>query len=350
MTTCKDSGEKQTQKVTTSSQATAIDILMNWLNENLPATTINAIGYRVVHGGPDHSQPELITDDFEQKLQSFASFDPEHAPATLEIIEEMRKRFPNTPHIACFDTAFFHNLPRVAQLLPLPRKYEAKGLRRYGFHGLSYAYLLSAFRAMADETEADGKIIFAHLGSGVSLAAVDNGKPIDTTMSFTPASGIIMSSRSGDLDPNIFGFLSQQTGMSLYEFNHMINFESGLLGVSELSADMYTLLQNEESNPKAAEAVELFVYQVVKSIGALTAALGGIDALVFSGGIGEQSSILRKRITEKLKFLGVKLNIEANDKHSEVISTHESQVGVYVIPTDEAKIITEQVIETLAKN
>jgi len=341
------SGDTQTQQLTVADQAVAVDALMLWLTKAIPTGTIMAIGHRIVHGGPNYSQPQLITDELERTLQSFAAYDPEHAPAALHLIHTLRRRFPDVPQVACFDTAFFHDLPRVAQLLPLPREYQAMGLRRYGFHGLSYTYLLQAFGAAAGETAANGRIIFAHMGSGVSLAAVHGGKPVDTTMGFTPTSGVVMSSRSGDLDPGVLSYLHVQTGMTIEQYGHMVNFESGLLGVSGLSADMYTLLQRESADEHAAEAVELFVYQIKKAIGALATTLGGLDSLIFAGGIGEQSSVLRGRIADGLGFLGIQLDAASNERHDELISAKGSQVGVHVLPTDEAHIISEQVIQVV---
>ncbi len=337
----------QTRTLAIADQTTAIEFLLRWLADTIPTENIAAIGHRFVHGGPTYNKPELVTDELEQELSSFINFDPEHAPAALQLLRALRQQFPDVPHVACFDTAFFHDMPRVAQQLPLPRKYESFGLRRYGFHGLSYAYLLSAFGDHAGETAANGRIIFAHLGSGASLAATRESQPVDTTMGFTPASGIVMSSRSGDLDPGIIGYLHQQTGMSVEEYNHMVNFESGLLGISESSADMYTLLQHEATDVRAAEAINLFVYQVRKSIGALSTTLGGLDSLVFSGGIGERSAPIRTRVCKGLEFLGIKLDEANNARGADLVSAAGSRVGVHVIPTDEAQTITRQVIEIL---
>ncbi|PIZ62318.1 acetate/propionate family kinase [Candidatus Saccharibacteria bacterium CG_4_10_14_0_2_um_filter_52_9] len=339
--------EKQTHQLDGVDYGSAIDHLVQWLVAEVPLEEIAAIGHRVVHGGPAHSQPELLTDDLERELSSLIAFDPGHAPAALQLINVLRQQFPDVPQMACFDTAFFHDMPRVAQQLPLPRKYEAQGLRRYGFHGLSYNYLLAAFGEMAGETAANGRVIFAHLGSGASLAATFGGQPVDTTMGFTSASGIMMSSRTGDLDPGIIGFLNQQGGLSIEDYGHMVNFESGLVGVSETSADMYTLLQAETTDERAAEAVNLFVYQVKKSIGALAASLGGLDSLIFSGGIGEQSPLIRQRVVEGLGFLGIELDDTANQQQAELISAPHSTAGVHVIATDEAQVIARQAKEIL---
>ncbi len=335
---------------TTSANITAVvSELLDLVTTNLPAGGLSAIGHRLVFGGPNYNQPQLITESLIKELDSLTDLDPEHMPAALRLVEIMQQRFPDTPQVACFDTAFFHDLPRVAQLLPLPRKYLSQGLRRYGFHGISYDYLLSAFRKIAGVEAARGNIIFAHLGSGASLAAVQGGKPIDTTMGFTPSSGIMMATRTGDLDPNIVGYLKRQKNMSIDDFSHMVNFESGWLGVSELSADMYSLLENESTNAQADEAINLFVYQVKKTIGAMAAALGGLNSLVFSGGIGEQSSVLRARICEGLGFLGVELDENSNNQQLELISAAHSQVGVHVIPTNEASVIVRQTYKIISK-
>ncbi len=330
--------------------AAAITALLDELDNKIPRHDVSAISHRVVHGGPKYNHPQIITDELKQELRALASFDPVHNPVALELINVLGQRFPDITQVACFDTAFFHDLPRVAQTMSLPRKYQAQGLRRYGFHGLSYTYLLSAFREMAGEAAANGRVIFAHLGSGASLAATKHGKPIDTTMSFTPASGILMSSRSGDLDPGIAWYLHRQDGMDLEEYNRMVNFESGLVGVSGLSADMLTLLQNEADDKRAAEAVDLFCYQVKKSIGALAATLDGVDSLIFSGGIGEQAPAIRWRICEGLDFLGVNLDQAANEQQAALISAPGSGVGVHVIPTDESLVMAELAIDLISKN
>lgn len=339
--------DKQTQTVSVDDQNAAASMLMNWLTGAMTGQTIDAIGHRVVHGGPNYSQPTLITNEVIEELRGFTNFDPEHMPFALELIEGLGRHYVGIPQVACFDTAFFHDLPRVATLLPIPREYQAEGLRRYGFHGLSYTYLQSAFRDIAGDVAADGNVIYAHLGSGASLAATSHSKPVDTTMGFTPASGIMMSSRSGDIDPGIVWYLEQKHGLSGQDFNTMVNFKSGLLGVSGLSADMHSLLEQEATNEAAADAVNLFVRQVRKAIGALTATLGGLDSLVFSGGIGEQSSIIRSRICEDLGFLGITVSDEQNNAQARLISDTASRVGVHVIPTDEAQVITTQVLATL---
>ena len=249
--------------------------------------------------------------------------------------------------MACFDTAFHYDLPRVARLLPIPRRYEAQGVRRYGFHGLSYAFLMRELARLAGAEAARGRVILAHLGNGASLAAVREGKPVDTSMAFTPAAGVPMSTRSGDLDPGLVWYLARTEKMDAKEFNEMVNFQSGLLGVSETSADMRDLLQREGQDVRAAEAVELFCYQVRKWIGAFAAALGGLDTLVFAGGIGENASPIRARVCDGLGFLGIELEQRRNVKHAPLISPDSGRVKVRVIRTDEALMIASSVARVL---
>lgn len=345
-------GDHQTNEkaLKVKTKSSAVTELLYWLNDKIPGGEIDAIGHRIVHGGPNYDKPQLITDEIEKGLESLAAIDPEHIPATLQLIDILKQHFPNAPQIACFDTSFFFDLPRVAQLIAIPKKYQSKGIKKYGFHGISYTYLLAKYQDLTGEELGNKKIILAHLGSGASLAAVSNGRPVDTSMSFTPASGIMMSSRSGDLDPGIVGYLHNQTGMSVDTFTRMVNFDSGLKGVSGLSEDMYTLLQNESTNSSAAEAVELFVYQVKKTIGSLSATLGGLDTLIFSGGIGEQSSIIRSRICDGLNYLGVSLDASKNDSNQFDISSQQSTVGIHVLQTDEALVIANEVYKIMRGN
>lgn len=308
--------------------------------------TVEVIAQRVVHGGTRYAAPTLIDDELTAELHELATFDPRHMPATIAVISALRQHFPNVPQVASFDTSFFTDLPIIAQLTTLPRKYQALGLRRYGFHGLSYQYLLGAFAGLAGESAANGRVIIAHLGSGSSITAFRGGRPLDTTMGFSPASGIPMSTRSGDIDPGIVAFLRGQ-GVEGEAFDRIVNEQSGLLGVSELSADMLTLLQQESINAQAAEAVELFCYQARKSIGAFAAVLGGVDSIIFSGGIGEQAPLIRTRICAGLRYLGVDIDDEPNARHADLISSANSKVGVHVIPTDEAQILCRNTYQTI---
>ena len=236
------------------------------------------------------------------ELRRLSPFDPEHLPEEILLTEAFRRRFPDLPQVACFDTAFHHDLPRVARLLPIPRRYEAQGVRRYGFHGLSYAFLVGELARIAGTEAAQGRVILAHLGNGASLAAVHDGKSIDTSMSFTPTAGVPMSTRSGDLDPGLVWYLARTEQMSAKQFNEMVNFQSGLLGISETSSDMHDLLKCDTRDVRAAEAMALFCYQVKKWIGAFAAALGGLDTLVFAGGIGENAPTVRTRICDGLEI------------------------------------------------
>jgi acetate kinase len=249
--------------------------------------------------------------------------------------------------VACFDTAFHHDLPRVAQLLPIPRRYEAQGVRRYGFHGLSYAFLMGELARLAGTKAAQGRVILAHLGNGASLAAVYRGKSMDTSMSFTPTAGVPMSTRSGDLDPGLVWYLARTEHLDAKGFNEMVNFKSGLLGVSETSSDMRDLLEHETQDVRAAEAVALFCYQVKKWIGAFAAALGGLDTLVFAGGIGENAPVVRARICDGMGFLGIQLEERRNAANEGVISSETSRVPVRVIPTDEELMIARMVRRVL---
>jgi acetate kinase len=249
--------------------------------------------------------------------------------------------------VACFDTAFHHDLPAVARLLPIPRRLEAQGVRRYGFHGLSYAFLMGELARLAGPKAAQGRVILAHLGNGASLSAVHQGKSIDTSMSFTPTAGVPMSTRSGDLDPGLIWYLARTEKMSAKEFNKMVNFESGLLGMSETSSDMHDLLDCETQDVRANDAVALFCYQVKKWIGAFAAALGGLDALVFAGGIGEKAPVVRARICDGLGFLGIELEEKLNAVNAGVISTDGSRVTVRVIHTDEEWMIAQTVCRVL---
>jgi acetate kinase len=280
-------------------------------------------------------------------LRQLSPFDPEHLPEEILLTDAFHRRFPGLPQVACFDTAFHHDMPRVARLLPIPRRFEAQGVRRYGFHGLSYSFLMQELARRAGPAATQGRVILAHLGNGASLAAVRQGKPVDTSMGFTPAAGIPMSTRSGDLDPGLLWYLARVEGMDARGFNTMVNFQSGLLGVSETSSDMRDLLAHEAGDARAAEAVALFCYQLKKWIGAMAAALGGLDTLVFAGGIGEHAPVVRARACDGLGFLGIELEEKLNVAGAEVISKAASRVSVRVIHTDEEWMIARSVCQVL---
>ena len=320
---------------------------LEYLLKRLAGTTgdagFGAVGHRVVHGGPRYRDPQSVDSAMLAELRRIRSFDPEHLPSEIALMEVFAANFPNVPQIACFDTAFHSTMPRVAKLLPIPRRYEAQGVQRYGFHGLSYAYLMQELERLGGARAAKGRVILAHLGNGASMAAVRGGRSIDTTMAFTPAAGLVMSTRSGDLDPGLVWYLARTEKMTPRKFNEMINHESGLLGVSETSSDLRDLLAREAKDPRAAEAVALFCYQAKKSIGAFAAALGGLDTIVFSGGIGENSPAIRARICAGLRFLGVFLDARRNRNNAPVTSTNKSPVTIRVIPADEELMIATSV-------
>ena len=315
--------------------------LIDWLEKQGYFVSVSAIGHRIVQG-MKHSVPELITHELLVDLKNISAYDPDHLPGEIKLIELFRKHYPSLPQIACFDTAFHTSIPIVAKLLSIPRRYYEMGIHRYGFHGLSYAYLMEELQGI-DHAAAQGKIILAHLGSGASLAAVNEGKSIDTSMGFTPASGLVMGTRSGDLDPGVAWYLMQSEKLSTEQFNHLINYESGLLGISETRSDMRELLKLKDTDKRAAEAAELFCYQTKKWIGSFAAALGGIDTLVFSGGIGENAPEIRSRICDGMKFLGIELDNNRNVNNESIISSDLSKVSVRVIKTNEELMIARMV-------
>jgi len=322
------------------------DFLIDWLEQQVGLTHIRAMGHRVVHG-MKHIQPERISQALLDELHRISPYDPDHLPREIELIEAFRRRYPEMPQVACFDTAFHHTLPRVAWLLPIPRRFDAMGIQRYGFHGLSYAYLMQELAQIAGTQAAQGRVILAHLGSGASLAAVRDGRSIDTSMGFTPTGGVLMGTRTGDLDPGVAWYLMQSEHLTAEQFSQLINHESGLLGVSETSSDMRDLIEHETTDVRAAEAVELFCYQVKKWIGAYAAALGGLDTLVFAGGIGKNAPVIRARICDGLAFLGIEIEDERNAKNASVISAETSRVAVRVMHTDEEVMIAKSVCRVL---
>jgi acetate kinase len=345
-----ESGERAnafSRPVAAPDHTVAVGALMDWIEETIGCDQLAGIGHRVVHGGPKYSEPTRITHEVVEDLRRLSPFDPEHLPEEIRLTEACHRRFPDLPQVACFDTAFHHDLPRVARLLPIPRRYDEQGVRRYGFHGLSYAFLMEELARVAGAEKARGRVILAHLGNGASLAAVHNGKPVDTSMGFTPAAGLPMSSRSGDLDPGLVWYLARMDAIDAKRFNEMVNSQSGLLGVSETSSDMRDLLKSEAADIRAAEAVALFCYQVKKWIGAFAAALAGLETLVFAGGIGENAPVVRARICDGLGFLGIELEPERNAANAGVISKDASRVTVRVMTTDEELVIARTVAHVL---
>jgi len=329
-----------------SDHRSAANVLIDWLEARIGFAFVTAVGHRVVHG-MKHTEPERITQELLDELHRIRPYDPDHLPREIELIEAFRRRYPQLPQVACFDTAFHRTMPRVAKLLPIPRRYEARGVERYGFHGLSYAYLVEELARVAGTKVARGRVILAHLGNGASLAAVRDGKSIDTTMGFTPTAGLMMGTRTGDLDPGVAWYLMRTDNLTPKQFSNLINNESGLLGISETSSDMRDLLDRQEDDVRAAEAVALFCYQARKWIGAFVAALGGLDTLVFAGGIGENSPEVRVRICDGLEFLGIELEAKQNAVNADVISTKTSRVSARVIHTNEEWMIAKTVCRIL---
>ena len=338
--------QQDSRSLAASDHKSAVIVLINWLEEQIGFESVRAVGHRVVHGMA-HTAPELVTPELLDELHRIRPYDPDHLPREIELIETFRQRHPKLPQVACFDTAFHRSLPRVAKLLPIPRRFDAKGIQRYGFHGLSYAYLIEELTRLGDPAASNGRVILAHLGNGASLAAVRDGRSVDTSMGFTPTAGLVMSTRSGDLDPGLAPYLARTEQMTTKQFYEMANHESGLLGVSETSSDMRDLLDHETQDVRAAEAVALFCYQAKKWIGSFAAVLGGLDTLVFAGGIGENAALVRARICDGLSFLGIELDESRNAKSAAVISTQAGRVTVRVIRTDEELMIARSVCRAL---
>lgn len=321
----------------------AVGVLIDWIETRDEGKALAAIGHRVVHGGPDFTAPQTVSPALLEEMRRLSPFDPQHMPQAIALIEAFARRYPELPQVACFDTAFFHDLPRVAQLLPIPRRYEAQGIRRYGFHGLSYAFLMDELASQAGAEAARSRVILAHLGNGASLAAMHERKPVDTSMAFTPAAGMPMGTRSGDVDPGLAAYFARSENMTAEQFDHMVNSQSGLLGMSETTSDVRELLARETQDVRAAEAIAVFCYQIRKWIGAFSAALGGLDQLVFSGGVGENAPEIRARICDGLGFLGVDLIPARNAENAPLISSGIAHVAVRVIPTNEELTIARSV-------
>ncbi|HEX7618864.1 MAG TPA: acetate/propionate family kinase [Verrucomicrobiae bacterium] len=338
--------QPESRKLAAADHRSAANFLIDWLESRPDFASVKAMGHRVVHG-MNHTAPEIVSQDLLDELHRISPNDPDHLPREIELIEAFRHRHPKLPQVACFDTAFHQTMPRVAKLLPIPRRFDAKGIQRYGFHGLSYAYLMEELTRLGDPAAAKGRVILAHLGNGASLAAVRDGKSIDTSMGFTPTAGLVMSTRSGDLDPGLAPYLARTGKMTTQQFYEMVNHKSGLLGVSEISSDMRDLCAAEATDVRAAEAVALFCYQAKKWIGSFAAALGGLDTFVYTGGIGENAALIRTRICEGLGFLGVELNQSRNADNAPVISNDSSRVTVRVIRTDEELMIARSVCRLL---
>jgi acetate kinase len=324
--------------------------LLNWISDCAPRPALAAIGHRLVHGGPDYSDPQQLSVSVLDALRRVIPFAPNHLPDEIALVEMLTERFPDVPHVACFDTAFHADMPDVARRLPIPAIYDRRGVRRYGFHGLSYAFLVQELERIAGAAAAAGRLVLAHLGNGTSLAAVRERRCVDTTMAFTPMGGVVMSTRPGDLDPGVVTYLARSEQLSATELEHLLSREAGLLALSGSTGDVRLLLEKESSDERCRLAIAAYVYGVKKAIGALAAALGGLDTLIFSGGIGEHAAVIRGRICDGLEHLGVRLNPEANEAHAPVISSAASQVAVRVIATDEEVMIAQAAYRLLSRD
>jgi acetate kinase len=302
--------------------------------DRLHLPRLDAAGHRIVHGGAYHIAPERITPAMKEELRRLVPFAPLHLPGELKGIEATAGRYPGLPQVACFDTAFHRQMPEVAERFALPRTLWDEGIRRFGFHGISFEYIM---QTLGDP--APSRIIIAHLGNGASMVAIRDGRPFDTTMGFTPAGGFMMGTRSGDLDPGVLLYLLKEKRYDAVSLERLINHQAGLLGVSGMSSDMKVLLEKRQAEPNAAQAVEMFCYQIRKHIGALAAALGGLNLLVFTAGIGERAAPVRWEICCGLEHIGIRLDHDRNSEHADVISTPDSRCIVRVIPTNEDLMI-----------
>jgi acetate kinase len=342
-------GESQPESVLVDApnHERAARLLIDWLEMEAGIKDVAAVGHRVVHGGARYGTPQRVTPELLAELQRLSPIDPAHLPGEIALIVAFQRHAPDLPQVACFDTAFHHDMSRVAQLLPIPHRYLTAGVRRYGFHGISYAFLMQELARVAGPEAARGRIILAHLGNGASMAAVRDGKPVDTTMGFTPTGGLVMGTRSGDLDPGLLVYLMREERLGADQVDDLVNRHCGLIGVSGSSPDMRDLLARQETDPRAAEAVELFCYHVKKTIGAYAAALGGLDTLVFAGGIGEHAAEIRARACAGLEFLGIQIDTSRNNANAVVISADASRATVRIMRTDEESMIVREVIRVL---
>ena len=329
---------------------TALKRLFEWLEEHETGRRLDAVGHRVVHGGPKYNRPHLITSELMAELKDLVHLAPDHLPHEIKAIQATSRSYPELTQVACFDTAFHRHMPKLSQIYALPRHYQQEGVVRYGFHGLSYEYILQELQKEAGEEAAGGRVIIAHLGNGASMAAVRNGKSVDTTMGFTPAGGLVMSTRSGDLDPGVLIYLLEEKGLRPSGLNDLVNRHAGLLGVSGISSDMKDLLDREEDEAHAREAVDLFCYQASKHLGALAAVLGGLETLIFTGGIGENAPAVRQRICQNMSFLGIYLDDQRNAANAAIISLEDDHVTVRVMRTDEDLMIARHTYTLIREN
>ncbi len=324
--------------------AYALEQLAAWLDPQLPEDGLIGVGHRVVHGGPRYSAPVLLNDTVLRDLEYYVSLAPLHQPANLAGIAATMDFLPGVPNVACFDTAFHRSHPLVADRFAIPRELYDEGVRRYGFHGLSYEYITQTLPHIAPAI-ANGRIVVAHLGNGASMCAIREGRSYDSSMGFTALDGLPMGTRCGQIDPGVLLYLMQEKGMGARQIEELLYKRSGLLGLSGVSNDMRQL--ERSTDPWAAEALDYFVYRIVRETGALAAVLGGIDGLIFTAGIGENSALIRARVCAGLEWLGVRCDARANEQHGPRISTPESRVEAWVIPTDEARMIAMHTARTV---
>jgi acetate kinase len=323
----------------------AATYLIHWLEKQECFKQVNVIGHRLVHG-MQHQKAEKINSELITELKQIIPFCPQHLPQEILLIELFTKYNPKLIQIACFDTSFHSTLPMMAKLLAIPRRYFSKGIQRYGFHGLSYQYIMQELEIIEPYSIIPEKIILAHLGNGASVAAVNNGQSVDTSMGFTPSSGLVMGTRSGDTDPGLISYLLEVEKLSTIQLSEILNNQSGLIGISETSSDMREIINQKDTDTRAEDAFTVFCYQAKKYLGACTAVLGGLDLVVFTGGIGENSPEVRTQICKGLDFLGIELDEKKNGKNAAIISTEKSRVIVRVIKTNEqimmAKIVCQE--------
>lgn len=335
------------QQLAITDHDAALKVLFDALQEHLQ-DGLDAVGHRVVHGGAEHSRPQRLDSGLLAELDDLVPFAPNHLPHEIKAIRAVQNLYPKLPQVACFDTAFHRRMPEIAQLLPLPRSFWDEGVRRYGFHGLSYEYITQELAKIAEPDERK-RVVIAHLGNGASMAAVLHGRGVETTMGFTPTAGLVMSTRSGDLDPGVVLYCFQQKGMDAAAVSDLLDYHSGLLGVSGTSSDMKELLERRRHDSRAAQAVDLFCYQARKFIGALSAVLGGVDTLVFTGGIGERAAAVRWKICKELAFLGIELDPARNETHAPIISCDGAACTIRVIHTNEELMIARHTADLLRK-
>jgi acetate kinase len=322
-----EGGPLSTADIPLADHEAALNVLFSWLAARPEGRAINVAAHRVVHGGPHYTTPRMVGEELLQALKRLCPFAAEHLPHEIKAIEAISAAFPGLPQAACFDTSFHRTMPDVATTFAIPAEFRTEGVIRYGFHGLSYEYIMEELSRI-DTARSNGRVIIAHLGNGCSMCAVKGGRSVDTTMGFTPLGGLVMSTRTGDLDPGIIVYLLKTRGYNPDELNELLNRRSGLLGISGISPDMTDLLKKEATGPSAALAIEVFCYQARKSIGALASVLGGLDTLVFTAGMGENSPEIRERIVEGLGFLGLEIDREKNMENGPVISKGPVQIRV----------------------